>query len=306
MNVDLSAKEKTNLCLVAHKVSSLSDSFNYETFYSSVVSTYENKTNCYTETLFKYGCMKHSLYQDAISLETKVKDEENDRLYFKWKSLCVQLIRLIERSDSANQKIFSTDGEGRDRYEIIDSTDEATSIEQIVIFHLKKDLCDFQNKYKSDNQDSTTLEEIDLEYLKDALERSKQLEEEVVGISKGRKMDVEMQISHMCIQELSFLLRIDELINCQEKLGSLQNIKLSSDDYRFIYAFLSYFDLLFYTPTPYSTNTPENIVKDRFKDFSKANIPEKLRRIYKTRVDIIDKLAFSNKYIKETQTEDKF
>lgn len=305
MSVDLSLKGKASLCLVEHNISSFPSFFSYESFYNSVISNYESKIGGYAEILFKYGCMQYSQYKEATSPKNKAKDEENDKLYLKWKSLCEQLILLIERSNSANQKIFSSDGEGRNRHEIIDSTDTATNIEQIVILHLKKDLCDFQNKYKHENQDKTTIKEIDLEYLKDALERSRKKEEEEVGISKGREMDVEMLISHMCIQELSFLLRIDALINCKEKMISLQEIKLTNDDFRFIYTFLEYFDLLFYTPPTCTTNTPENIIKDRFKHFHKANIPQKLKETHKTRVDAINKLAFLNKLIKETPKKDK-
>lgn len=294
MKVDLSMKEKAKLCLVEHQLSIPLVQFDYSSFYDTVIFPNEKKVDVYAEVLFEYGCMKHTLYKEAISSETRAKDEVKDVKYLRWKTLCEQLIVLIERSESNNHRIYSTDGEGRNRTKIVDSTGVICSIEQLIILHLKQDLCNFQNTHKSAEQSETLLEDIDLGYLKDLLELSRQKEEYEIGISKGREMDISMLISHMCIQELSFLLRIDSLINQGQDKTSLHTIKLTNDDFRFIYNFLDFFDLVFYIPT-INSNTPENIIKDRFKHFSKANVPEKIRQIYKARVSDIEKLAFFNR-----------
>lgn len=259
----MTAEEKIKLCGI-FKVSQTQNIFDYELFKNCVIEPYN--LNVYADHLYAYGEFCNRQYNNCISNDAQQEYQKQDDQFDTWVTLCEQIKFVWENKDSFDIFFSEKDRSKKHSIRFNDQLKGNTKILDLLI----EDLSEFEKSI--DPLTYSRKENIDLAMINQKLKDAAIEKDKVFGVNKGRPTKADMLMNHFVIQELSFLLRTDKYFNESNSYKSVREVKLSNQDYRFIYDFLDFFKILIYEETT-NTSKAEDIIEQRYKCPPLANNP---------------------------------
>lgn len=280
---------KIQLCgiyLHAEKVN-LEMALEMQTYYQKVQFPSEIKE--YSPYLFMLGYSQRKRKQEFKDLESKGIFEKEDQDYELWKELCLQLERLFKHENIGAYFYKNKATSPMEKF-IFSSVDVRRNFPHHIIPYLIDDLCDFENKYGY----SVKPEGITIETIQQRLKDLKVSEYVMFGTNSGTKITPLALHSRLLTYKLSFLLRIDRLL-CDPTVLRIDDITLKTDEHKFIYNYLEFFDLLEYKKSnPGSTTKPQQVIEKRLEGFPKERNPIEYMLLLEIKSEI-DRFAFKLK-----------
>lgn len=230
----------------------------YITFQETVISSYNFQQ--YDLPLYCYGLWNKEQYSFISSEKMKAIYKAQDENFYEWIRLCEQLKLLFERNKQG-VRIYSTDGKGKEREQIKDSLHPNGGLNKVIIEHLSKDLIEFEKSFVNNRFEYNR--NINLETLAERLEYAHIQNESYNANLK----EAQMLITHSCIQQLAFLIRLDKALESNPIQLKIDEVKLTSIDFSFIYSFLEHFGILSYEYDINNTTSRSKIIRERFSNF---------------------------------------
>jgi len=227
------------------------DCLNYSKFTKEIIET-NLHLKTYAPLLFIYGT--HNNEDRAIfrSRQMQYLLKKQDENFDKWVCLCKQIKFVLDnesldffyaKHDIGSKMPLGLYNKGLFREKFLNN--------------LIDDLCLFENSISKMNL--TKPQDITLDSIEERLTTAKEEKLKILGTNKGRPTSFFLYQSHQAIQELSFLLRIDRLIDMVDDSKTIDDVQLQERDFEFIYNFLEYFNILEFEPTE-NTSTKSDII----------------------------------------------
>ncbi|MFV0329949.1 MAG: hypothetical protein ACK5KL_09055 [Dysgonomonas sp.] len=248
---------KANACGICPDLKRDIDTLDFLHFIKEVIFPYP-KMNEYSSILYAYGKYQKEQYDYIQSIKGLEKFEKEDKDYELWMKLCQQIKFFMEKESI---DIFYV-GKNESKKNKLESFDK--SLDETILKILIDDLCAFENSLQKD--DFTKPSDISLLTINERIENGLKENLKCSGVQRGKPLTSTMLLNHICIQSLSFLLRIDTLFENATKNSSIDEIKMTNTDYRFIYDFLKFFKILDYELNEHNTTMGEDLIKQRFKN----------------------------------------
>lgn len=257
MAKNIEARIKANACGICPDLKRDIDTLDFLHFIKEIISPYQ-KMDKYSSILYAYGKYQKEQYDYIQSIKGLETFEKEDKDYELWIKLCQQIKFFMEKESI---DIFYVGKNESKKYKL-ESFDK--SLDETILKILIKDLCSFENGLQK--KGFTEPSEINLFTINERIENGLKENLKCAGVQRGKPLTSTMLVNHICIQSLSFLLRIDALFeNVTENL-SIDEIKMTNTDYRFIYDFLKFFGILDYELNEHNTTMREDLIKQRFKN----------------------------------------
>lgn len=233
------------------------DSLDYSKFLKEIIEPNPH-LKIYAPLLFIYGTHNNGDRAIFKSRQMQYLLKKQDKDFNKWVCLCKQIKFMIENESLdffyAKHDIGS---------KILLELHNRELFRERLLNNLIDDLYLFENSISKSSP--TQHQDITLDSITERLINSEEEKRKILGTNKGRPTSFFLYQSHQAIQELSFLLRIDKLINMADDSSMIDDIQLQERDFEFIYNFLEYFNILEFEPAE-NTSTKSDIIKQRFKN----------------------------------------
>lgn len=290
MAKDFSVETKIKLCGM-YRGSIAHDSLDYSKFLKEIIEPNPH-VKIYAPLLFIYGTYNNGDRAIFKSKQMQHLLKKQDESFDKWVCLCEQIKFVLETESLdffyAKHDIGSKKPLGLYNIELF---------RRKFLKSLIDDLCLFENSISKINL--THPHDITLDSITERLITAEEEKQRTLGANKGRPTSFPLYQSHQAIQELSFLLRIDKLINMTDDSSTIDDVQLQERDFEFIYNFLEYFNILEFEPTE-NTSTKSDIIKQRFKNPPLNNHPtlKEYIEVVKSKInEECSKLAHLNKVL---------
>ena len=168
---------------------------------------------------------------------------EKDLDYNSLSELLSQLYRFV--STSKNHEILSTVG-AEARQKIVFSNSKINHrLNNTIIYFLKQEILMIYKKYSSESDRKPTMDELDqVEIVNHLINIQKDRQTEMMGKRKSlTPKDVSLGYFHLIMHKIALLCKFEKR-NLNRSNTPIEEISLSTVEYKFIYDYLEYFDLL--------------------------------------------------------------
>ncbi|MBK5722080.1 hypothetical protein JGH11_14470 [Dysgonomonas sp. Marseille-P4677] len=193
----------------------------YITFCKEILYPY--KFHDYSLPLYYYGLWNKEQYNLISHNEIQQEFNAQDKKIEKWINLCKQLETLFVREKEGIQ-FYSTNAKGQERMQIKASQHPNSELSKVILDYLKSDLIEYEKIFI--NNPFEFKRDINLESIKLRIRYANLLTRKCdSNLESAKKL-----ISHMCIQQLSLLIRLYKVLEVQN-YTLIDNVKLHNDDF---------------------------------------------------------------------------
>lgn len=256
----------------------------FDLFCKTVIIPYSFQE--YDLPLYCYGLWNKEQYNLISHSEMQQKFNTQDEEFERWLNLCKQLERLLGREKEGIQ-FYSANAIGRERVQIKTSQDSNSELNRVIFDYLKSDLIEYEKIFI--NNPFEFKRNINLESIKLRIRYANFL----IRRCDSNLDSTQKLISHMCIQQLSLLIRLHKILK-EQNYTLINDVKLHNDDFYFISSFLEFFGISAYIDMN-NTSTKARVMKERFENFPAYKNKELKNNLEKQTAKINKTLLFLNK-----------
>lgn len=227
----------------------------------------------YLEDLYLYGKMESITKKERSKDERLSEFSQIDLDFNSLSELLFQLRRFI--STSKLHEISSTVGASSRTKILFSDSIINQRLNQTLIDFLKEEILLIYNKYASKSDRIPSHEELELIEIVDHLIDIQNIrQQEIMGKRKSLKpKDVSLGYFHLIMHKIILLCKWEKRKLNQSK-APIDDTSLNAAEYKFIYSYLEYFDLLEYDKQLYTTTQPERYIRTMFSKFPISTHPD--------------------------------